>query len=275
MIERLKDEISDIEFQPNNIVNYSKNLSLYVYYIRSKSPSTSRNWQQIVEQYPSDSSMLALLDSGATEAEIINDLELFDDQFKEGCNLYASERVLAAFPAPSCSENERLNKNLQKIVGPLLGLGNTSASLRQRLNHIRRNYRRSNDRIFRGLNQCPRRQRHRPRVPRGMSFSMDRENFRYYCNEDFFQVYDQKVIDVFSGESSNNLQHIYNIPRRTLAAHQSRRGVTEAQKQRIQQVTDAFYESLDTSCFPRTDGELRELNFERRSECLIAYQEKF
>ena len=104
---------------------------------------------------------------------------------------------------------------------------------------------------------------------------MDRENFRYYCNEDFFQVYDQKVIDVFSGESSNNLQHIYNIPRRTLAAHQSRRGVTEAQKQRIQQVTDAFYESLDTSCFPRTDGELRELNFERRSECLIAYQEKF
>ena len=122
MIERLKDEISDIEFQPNNIVNYSKNLSLYVYYIRSKSPSTSRNWQQIVEQYPSDSSMLALLDSGATEAEIINDLELFDDQFKEGCNLYASERVLAAFPAPSCSENERLNKNLQKIVGPLLGL---------------------------------------------------------------------------------------------------------------------------------------------------------
>ena len=68
MLERLKDDIINIETQPNNIVNYAKNLSLYVYYIRSKSPSTSRNWQQIVEQNPSDSSMLALLDSGATRS---------------------------------------------------------------------------------------------------------------------------------------------------------------------------------------------------------------
>ena len=85
----------------------------------------------------------------------------------------------------------------------------------------------------------------------------------------------KKVIESFAGESSNNLQHLYNIPRATLESHQNRQGATELQKQRLQQITDTFYESLDTSCFPGTDGELEELNFERRSECSIAYQEKF
>ena len=98
--------------QLHEMDNYSRNLSMFVYYIRNNSSSEARDWQQLVLQNQDDSSMRALLNSGATIAEIINDLQLYDAQFKEVV-IYIDNNVLDVLPAPSCSIDERLNQKLQ------------------------------------------------------------------------------------------------------------------------------------------------------------------